>query len=482
MTVLKDVLAGLDSDVSVVRPVDLDSAVADVQQDSRRVIPGAVFVATGQSADGRARHIAQAREAGAVAVIGPPGADADIVVADPAAAAAATACAFHRHPSRDLTVVAVTGTNGKSSITHTMTGVLRTLGLRAGAIGTIGITLDGEAIDVKQRTPTTPQATDLQYLLRQFADRGATHVVMEASSIALAERRLEGTDVAVGCFTNLTHDHLDVHGSMAGYEEAKLHLFDLARAAVANADDPVGRRIEQRWHARTFALHSNADVTATDLRRTADGTTFRVHADGRSVSASVRGIGEISASNALAVLATALQLGVPLDDATRALAAQPGPPGRMQLVPVDRPYTVMVDYAHSPDALDQVLRTLRAGANGRIVTVFGCGGDRDRDKRPVMGRIAAELSDLAIVTSDNPRTEDPDRIITEILAGVTAHADRVRRIPDRTEAIAAALAAAEPGDLILVAGKGSEAYQIVGRTKVPYSDQETVRSFTSGRI
>nr|WP_238342335.1 UDP-N-acetylmuramyl-tripeptide synthetase [Actinopolymorpha rutila] len=279
----------------------------------------------------------------------------------------------------------------------------------------------------------------------------------------------------------MTHDHLDVHGSMAGYEAAKLHLFDLARAAVANADDPVGRRIRQRWNTRTFALHSDADVTATDLRRVTDGTAFQARADGRSVPASVRGFGEISVSNALAVLATTLQLGVPLDDAIRALAAQPGPPGRMQIVPVDQPYTVMVDYAHSPDALDQVLRTLRAGAIGRIVTVFGCGGDRDRAKRPVMGRIAAELSDLAIVTSDNPRTEEPDKIIADILAGVTAHADRVRTIPDRTEAIAAALAEAGADDLVLVAGKGSEAYQTVGRTKVPYSDEETVLTLASGR-
>ena len=178
------------------------------------------------------------------------------------------------------------------------------------------------------------------------------------------------------------------------------------------------------------------------------------------MKASVRGFGELSVSIALAVLATAAELDVPLDDAVRALAAQPGPPGRMQIVPVDRPYTVMIDYAHSPDAMDQVLRTLRTGPTGRIVTVFGCGGDRDRAKRPVMGRIAAELSDHAIITSDNPRTEDPDQIIADILAGTTAHADRVRTIPDRAYAIAEALASAAPGDLVLIAGKGSEPYQM----------------------
>jgi UDP-N-acetylmuramoyl-L-alanyl-D-glutamate--2,6-diaminopimelate ligase len=476
---IKDILAGLIGDISVVRPVILDDVVTDVQLDSRRVTTGAVFIAMAPTAKARAAHIAQARAAGAIAVIGPPDSDADIIVADASVAAAAAACAFYRYPARELTVVAVTGTNGKSSTTHTMGGVLRTLGLRVGMIGTIGITLDGVPAEVERRTPTTPESVDLQDILRRFADDRATHVVMEASSIALAERRLDGTDVTVGCFTNLTHDHLDAHGSMAAYQAAKLHLFDLAQAAVANVDDPVGRDIRQHWNTRTFALHSDADLLATDLRRTPEGTAFIVHADGRSVQASVRGLGELGVSNALAVLTTAVELDVPLDDAVRALAVQPGPPGRMQIVPVDRPYTVMVDYAHSPDALDQVLRTLRTGTPGRIMTVFGCGGDRDRTKRPVMGRIAAELSDQAIITSDNPRTEDPDQIIADILAGTTAYADRVRTTPDRAQAIAEALAAAAPGDLVLIAGKGSEDYQIVGHTKIPYNDEATVLSLAS---
>jgi UDP-N-acetylmuramoyl-L-alanyl-D-glutamate--2,6-diaminopimelate ligase len=480
MTLLKDVVAGLTGDMSVVRPVVLDDVVTDVQVDSRRISTGGVFVSVARTAEARAAHIAQARAAGAIAVIGPPGSGADMVVADPAAAAGAVACAFYRYPARDLTVVAVTGTNGKSSITHTTGGVLRTLGMRVGMIGTIGITLDGVTLDLERRTPTTPESVDLQHILRRFAYSRASHVVMEASSIALAERRLDGTDVAVGCFTNLTHDHLDVHDSMAAYEAAKLHLFDLAEAAVANVDDPVGRRIKQRWNTRTFALHTDADLLGTDLRRTHDGTAFLVHADGRSVQTSAPGLGELSVSNALAVLTIAIELGVPLDDAAGALAAQPGPPGRMQIVPVDLPYTVMVDYAHSPDALDQVLRTLRTGGTGRILTVFGCGGDRDRAKRPVMGRIAAELSDLTIVTSDNPRTEDPDQIIADIVAGTTTHADRVRAIPDRAHAIAEALAAADPGDLVLLAGKGNEPYQIVGHARIPYSDEATVLSLVSG--
>lgn len=451
--------------------------VTAVHLDSRHVVPGSVFASVAKQADARAAHIAQARAAGAMAVIGPPDSAADIIVADPATAAAAAACVFYRHPSRDLQVLAVTGTNGKSSITHTLGGVLRTLGFRVGEIGTIGITLDGLPLDHERRTPTTPESVDLQALLRYFVDAGATDVVMEASSIALADRRLDGTDIEVGCFTNLTHDHLDVHGSLEAYEAAKLHLFDLARVPVANADDPVGRRVAQRWEGTlTFALHGRADVRATQLQRTAEATEFAVHAQGRSVDGSVRGFGELTVSNGLAVVTSAMALGVPLDDAVRALASQPGPPGRMEVISLDRPYTVMIDYAHSPDALDQVLRTLRTGATGRVITVFGCGGDRDRAKRPVMGRIAAELSDQVIITTDNPRTEDADRIIAEIVAGTTAHRDRVRAIPDRTEAITEALAMGEPGDLVLIAGKGSETYQIIGGAKVPYSDQATVRT------
>ena len=400
---------------------------------------------------------------------------------DPALAAAELACAFYGHPSPALTVVAVTGTNGKSSITHTLGGLLRTLGARVGTIGTIAITLDGTALDIQRRTPTTPESVDVQALLRRFVDAGATHVVMEASSIALANRRLDGTDVTVGCLTNLTHDHLDAHGSLAAYETAKLHLFDLARTAVANLDDPVGARIQQRWPTRTFALHHLADVTASNLRPTPNGTAFTVHHAGRTIQTSVQALGEFSVSNALAALTTCIELGIPLSDAAAALAAQPGVPGRMQVIPVDRPYTVMIDYAHSPDSLEQVLRTLRTTVRGRILTVVGCGGDRDRAKRPVMGSIGAALSDLLIITSDNPRTEDPKRIITDVLSGTTAHPDRVRAITDRTDAIDAALASAGPDDLVLIAGKGDEPYQIVGHTKIPYSDQATIHALIGER-
>lgn len=478
MISLRELVAELPDVISIVDSTDLDGVVADVQLDSRLVDPAAVFVSVVGEPQTQAAHLSQARRAGAVAVIAGPGSDADIIVDDPKAAAAA--CSFYRHPSRELTAVAVTGTNGKSSITHTLGGVLTTLGASTGVIGTIAITLDGTPLDVQRRTPTTPESVDLQRLLRQFVGAGATHAVMEASSIALAECRLEGTDIDVGCFTNLTRDHLDVHGSLADYEAAKLHLFDLARSPVANLDDPVGHRIRRRWPDTTgFALHSSADLTATDLHADPDGTSFLLHTEKGSFPASVRGYGEISVSNALAVLAATTALDVSLPDAIRALAAESGPPGRMQLLTVDRPYAVMIDYAHSPDALDQVLRTLRASTSGRILTVFGCGGDRDRGKRPIMGRIAAEHSDQVIITSDNPRTEDPDQIIADIVAGTPRSADHVHPIRDRCDAIAHALATAQPGDLVLIAGKGSEEYQIIGHTQVPYTDEATVRALTN---
>jgi UDP-N-acetylmuramoyl-L-alanyl-D-glutamate--2,6-diaminopimelate ligase len=452
----------------------LQAEITAVELDSRRVRPGSVFLALARTEAERAGHIIAARGAGAAAVIGPTGSAADIVVADPALVAAELACAFYRHPSRELTVIAVTGTNGKSSITHTAGGVLRTLGARVGTIGTIGITLDGKVLEVQRRTPTTPESADLQALLRQFADAGATHVVMEASSIALAERRVDGTAVSIGCFTNLTHDHLDAHGTMAAYEAAKLHLIDLARRAVANVDDPFGARVAGRWPTRTYALHHPADVAGAGVRAEPGGTSFTVHHGGATSVASIRSLGEFSVSNALAVLAICAELGTGIDDAITALAAQPGVPGRMQVVPIDRPYAVMIDYAHSPDSLEQVLRTLRAGTSGRILTVVGCGGDRDRAKRPVMGRIASALSDIAIITTDNPRTEDPGQIIAEILAGAGEHRERVRVIAERTDAIAAALAMATSGDLVLVAGKGDEPYQLVGQEQIPYSDEAAI--------
>ena len=449
---------------------------AAVTLDSRHATPGSVFISVVDDEELSASHLAQARACGAVA-IGPHGADAAVTVADPAAAAAALACAYYRHPSRELTVIGVTGTNGKSSVTHLLGGLLSRLGARVGTIGTIGITFDGADVDIARRTPTTPESTDLQHLLRRFVDDGATHVVMEASSIALAERRLDGTAISVGCFTNLTHDHLDVHGSLAAYEEAKLRLFDLSRHGVANADDRVGRRIRRQWpDARTYGLHGPADITASGLRGTRSGTAFGVHLDDQTIDASVRGRGQLSVLNALAALATVNSLGTTLEEAVAALAEVPGPPGRMQIVPADQPFTIMIDYAHSPDALQQVLSTLRPSVNGRLITVFGCGGDRDSSKRPVMGRVATELSDEVIITTDNPRTEDPQQIIAEILSGTVGDADQVRSVVDRTDAIATALELARSGDLVLIAGKGSESYQIVGHEQRPYSDERAVRA------
>lgn len=358
-----------------------------------------------------------------------------------------------------------------------MGGLLGSLGLRVGTIGTIDITFEGKPLGLDRRTPTTPESVDLQALLRQFVGAGATDVVMEASSIALAEHRLDGTDVAVGCFTNLTHDHLDSHGSMEAYEAAKLRLFDLAHSAVVNTDDEVGRRIAGKWHdVSTFAINRSADIQAEQLERLGARMGFRVRAGSRTLPASVVGAGAIPVSNALAALAVAARLGVDIDAAVTALTQQPGPPGRMQVVALDRPYTVMLDYAHSPDALRQVLRTIREGSAGRVITVFGCGGDRARAKRPVMGRIAAELSDVVIITDDNPRTEDPEQIVDEILVGAGGQHERVRVQHDRTRAIADAVDEARSGDVVLVAGKGSESYQLVGQDRIPYSDHDAVRS------
>lgn len=454
-----------------------DREILGVELDSRRVEQDFVFASVASDPETAASHVRMAKSNGAAATFGVAGSDADYIVADGSVAAAHLAAAYYGYPSDSTTVIAVTGTNGKSSVTHTLSGMLRTLGSSVGSVGTIGTTLDGRPFGGEQRTPTTPESPYLQALLRRFVDGGAEYVVMEASSIALAENRLLGTSVDVGVFTNLTHDHLDAHGSMSAYEAAKLRLVDLSRAMVVNNDDPVGRKIARGPKgALTFAVDGPGDVRATQVRRRSGWSTeFDLEYLGDPAIAVVQGIGWIPVVNGLAALAVCAQLGIAKTDAVQALSRQPGPPGRLEVVESDKPFDIIIDYAHSPDSLAKLLEAVGEWTRGRIITVFGCGGDRDATKRGPMGAIAAEYSNIAIVTTDNPRTEDPSRIIDEICRGISPDADcEVNVIVDRSDAIRAAIECAAPGDAVVIAGKGSEAYQIVGAEKIAYSDQAAV--------
>ncbi|GAA1961623.1 UDP-N-acetylmuramoyl-L-alanyl-D-glutamate--2,6-diaminopimelate ligase [Kitasatospora viridis] len=481
---LTDLLDGLDRRTLQGDPDTVDVS-AGVVLDSRAVRPGALFAAVaGRTADGHA-YLAQAARQGAVAAlverddVPAPAGLCLVRVADVRRAAARAAARYFGDPGSRLAVIAVTGTNGKTSVAYMLEAVLRSLGQRVGVIGTGGPRLDGRPVPVATSTVTTPQAPELQEILRHLADRGTDTVVLEASSTALLQHRTDDCAIDIGVFTNLTPDHLEDHGSMAAYQDAKMRLFDGQCAlAVANADDPVSARIRQLMpHATlTFSTEGNAaDFTATDIETTATGSTFTVHHAGRAHPFRLPLPGRFAVANALAATAALGAAGHGLPETAAALAALAPIPGRFETHRTRGGAVVVVDYAHSTDSLEQVLTTIRGFATGRVTTVFGCGGDRDTTKRAPMARVAAEHSDSVVITTDNPRTEDPEAILDQIEAGLTGTPTPHRRIADRRAAIAYALAAAGPEDVVLVAGKGAETYQLVGDRRLPFADMAVVR-------
>ena len=452
--------------------------------DSRTIVPGMLYVALrGSQVDGH-RFVPDAVRRGAAAVVvespqqsGVP----EIVVRDSHRSALVLGSAWYGHPARRLTLIGVTGTNGKT----TTTGLIRHLcneGGAAGSIGTLGA-FDGrgEAIPSTAGSLTTPGAIDLQATLASMVQRGVSHVAMEASSHSLDQRRLDGLTFAAGVFTNLTRDHLDYHGTMEGYLASKLRLsslLGLRGIEIVNRDDTAWDAMPARIPRLTFGLHPSADVRATDLVLDIAGARFRLSGEFGSAEVALPLLGDFNVANALAAAATVLGLGRSLTDVARLLSSAPQVPGRMERI-ADFPCIVLRDYAHTPDALERALTSLRPLTAGQLIVVFGCGGDRDRGKRPIMGRIAAELSSLAIVTSDNPRTEDPNSIIDDIEQGM-GDGTHVR-ITDRLAAIHAALDAARPGDTILLAGKGHETYQVIGTEKIEFDEREIVQKAVSGK-
>ena len=463
--------------------------------DSREVRPGDAFIAwPGYATDGR-RHVAQALAAGAATcLVEDEGIDAygfdDARIATLPGLKAATApiaAEYYGHPSRRLAVVAVTGTNGKTSTAWWTAQALSRGGRRCGVIGTLGV---GEPPDAVVPTGlTTPDPVTLQQSLRRFADDGFAACAIEASSIGLVEHRLDATTIDVALFTNFTRDHLDYHGSMAAYWAAKRSLFHRPglRAAVVDVDDAAGAGLAAELAARaaaggaapalwTVGLGRSAlapRLVGRGLRQLDDGLAFEVCEDGAAAPVQARVVGGYNASNLLVVLGALRSLAVPLADAARLVSALPPVPGRLQRVGAGRP-EVVVDYAHTPDALEKALGALRPLAalrGGRLWCVFGCGGNRDATKRPLMGAIAARLADRVVVTSDNPRDEDARSIVQQVLAG-TAGSTPVEAVVDRRAAIAQALAAADAADVVLLAGKGHEHYQEIAGVRHPFADAE----------
>jgi UDP-N-acetylmuramoyl-L-alanyl-D-glutamate--2,6-diaminopimelate ligase len=460
------------------------TTITGLTADSRTATPGSVYLAIrGSQADGHTfvAHVA-ARGAAAVVVETPQSAGvAEIVVRHGRQAALALAAAWYGHPARQLRLIGVTGTNGKTTTVGLLRHLLNARGT-AGSIGTIGA-VDGQGRPVTSTagTLTTPGPVDLQATLAALVDRGVTDVAMEASSHSLDQGRLDGLRFAAGVFTNVTRDHLDYHGTMEAYLGAKLklaRLLGVTGAAVVSADDPAWQALDAPGPRVTFGVHPDADVRGCDIRLDARGSRFSISGRFGSAAIELPLLGDFNVLNALAAAACALALDQPLPDVAGRLASAPQVAGRMERL-AEHPCVVLRDYAHTPDALERALRTLRPLTAGRLVVVFGCGGDRDRGKRPLMGRVAAEIADLAVVTSDNPRSEDPDAIIDEIEAGM-GNAGHVR-LTDRLDAIRYALEGRDPQDTVLLAGKGHEAYQIVGTERRPFDEREIVQKLVSGK-
>ncbi|WP_034264980.1 UDP-N-acetylmuramoyl-L-alanyl-D-glutamate--2,6-diaminopimelate ligase [Actinospica robiniae] len=465
----------------------LDTEIsAGVTADTRNVERGSLFVAVaGHRRDGHTM-LHEAFEKGAVAALvtdpesAAPAGMTVVEVPDTLAAVSFTAARLQGEPGRSMKVVSITGTNGKTSIAAILESILGHLSpAPVGVIGTGGPRIDQTPLPLKVSTPTTPLANELQAILRAMADRHTETVVMEASSLALVEHRVDHAFTDIGVFTNLSHDHLDDHGSMEAYRQAKMLLFSgLSGQAVANADDPVTAEIHTLMPGRvtTFGIEQDADYRAVDVRVSTAGTAFTLLHQGQRHEAGFPVPGLFAASNALAAIVVCRLLGYELEDVLPALKAVGQIPGRMQTLSLADGTTVVVDYAHSPDSLEKVLDTLRGlTANGRLITVFGCGGDRDPAKRAPMGAIAGRLSDHVVITSDNPRIEDPESILDAIEAGLGPTGTSYDRITDRREAIARALSVARPGDTVLIAGKGSEDHQIIGDRKIPFQDIAVVR-------
>lgn len=468
--------------------------VAGVAYDSRRVSEGAVFVALkGFKADGL-DFVPEAVARGAAVVVSesarPSGLHVPwIVVRDGRLAIALLGAEAHGHPSREMPVVGITGTNGKTTTTYLLASVLDAAGLSAGVLGTVHYRVGREA---REAARTTPEAPDVQALLRQMIEAGNRACVMEVSSHALALRRVDGVRFAAAVFTNLTRDHLDFHGDMESYFAAKRRLFEMLEPAapgIINADDARAAALAASCGpSLTYGIQKPADVRPEGLTMDLDGVRFTAATPSGPVAIRSTLVGRPNVYNLLAAVATASALGIPRQAIAEGLARQTGVPGRFEVVstPADG-VTVVVDYAHTDDALRNLIETARPLTAGRVITIFGCGGDRDRTKRPLMGMVAARLSDVVVITSDNPRSEDPLAIIEEIRRGIPAGeaaSDRtpdVVVVPDRAAAIERAVALARPGDVVLVAGKGHEKTQHIGNRVMTFDDADVSRAALARR-
>ena len=472
-------LKELLKDIAVLETTaDPELEICAVHYDSRKVSPGSLFVAiSGFASDGN-RFIPMAMSKGAVAVVTAKKPETDVpyvLVESDRLALAMLGCNFFGHPAKDMTMIGVTGTNGKTSTTLLLKQVLeKTLGAKVGLIGTMANMVGEEVIPTER---TTPESFDLQALFARMRAAGCSHVVMEVSSHAVTLERIGGTRFHIAAFTNLTEDHLDFHKTMDAYCDAKAELFRRCDKAVVNADDSYAQRIldAAECPVLTTAVAGAGTLRAENLELLSEGITFDAVSEAERVTVRLPIPGKFTVYNALTVLGIAKQLGICVTDAAEALKTAEGVKGRVEVVPTpEMPYSVLVDYAHTPDGLENVLSSVRDFCKGRLISVFGCGGDRDPMKRPIMGRIGVQLSDIAIITSDNPRTEEPMAIIEDILKGVNSELGEYIVMEDRRAAIRYAMDIAKKDDIIVLAGKGHETYQEINGVKHHLDEREEV--------
>jgi UDP-N-acetylmuramoyl-L-alanyl-D-glutamate--2,6-diaminopimelate ligase len=483
-------LSELISDLQA-RACSGDTAVdiTGIVYDSRKAVAGSLFVAIkGENNNGH-EYAASAARNGAAAIVAEreidglePSRVPLLIVNDSRKAMASLSAKFHGFPSRKLKLIGVTGTKGKTTTTYLISNVLEFLGLKSGVIGTIGSRVGDTIIGTEH---TTPESADLQPVLARMVELGAQWVAIEVSSHGLVQHRVGGCEFDCGVFTNLTRDHLDYHLTMEDYLAAKLLLFrgyaeesEKEFTAVVNADDSVSQQVIDAAKGRviTFGVKSAADITARDIETSATGARYKLSFRGHTEDVDLKLGGMFNIYNSLAAAGALLSQGLSLSDVAHGLAVARNVPGRFESVDCGQDFAVVVDYAHAPDALRNVLEAARDLTEGRLIVVFGCGGNRDKGKRPMMGAIAADLADLVVVTSDNPRKEDPAQIIREIIDGIDkAQISRIIVEEDRREAIRAALGMASSGDMVVVAGKGHEDYQIFADRTIHFDDREVVR-------
>ena len=460
---------------------DLNMQIDNIAYDSRKVTPGSLFVAiTGFVSDGN-RFIPMAMEKGAGVVVTAVEPTQDIpyvLVSSDRLALATIAKNFYGDPARDMCLIGITGTNGKTSSTLLLKHILETVyGAKVGLIGTMANMIGQETVPADR---TTPESLELQCLFAKMRDAGCRYVIMEVSSHAIALERVGGVQFDVAAFTNLTEDHLDFHKTMENYCDTKAQLFARCKKAVINADDAWSKRIAAMANCEVLytSVKGNAPLQAEDIHLLADGIRFNAVYGAETVQVQLPIPGRFTVYNTLSVLGMALQLGIPLEEAAAALKTAQGVKGRVEVVPTPgKPYTVLIDYAHTPDGLENVLTSVKGFCKGRLIAVFGCGGDRDPIKRPIMGKIGVDTADFAIITSDNPRTEEPMAIIEDILRGIDPQKTNFKVVENRPAAIHTAMDIAQKDDIIVLAGKGHETYQEIRGVKHHLDEREVVAAY-----